>query len=52
MVRILAANHIDMEIHAELVGEGRIKLVRQIGVEVAHPPRPDFYVIGKIGPAA
>src|SRR4030095_14589078 len=33
-------------------GEGRIKFVRQIGVEIADASRPNFYIVGKIGPAA
>src|SRR5262245_1102459 len=52
MVRILATNQIDVEIHAELIGEGRIKLVGQIGIEIADATRPDFYVVRKIGSAA
>ena len=38
--------------HAELIGEGGVKLVRQIGVEIADASRTDFYVVGKIGPSA
>ena len=30
MVWILAARHVDVQIHAQLIGEGGIKLVRQI----------------------
>ena len=52
MMRILAANHVDVHIHAELIGEGRVKLVGQIGVEIADATRPDFYVVRKVGPAA
>src|SRR5262245_5115999 len=45
MVRILAARYVDMQVHTELIGEGSKKLVRQIGVEIAHPARADFYIV-------
>src|SRR5262245_65571518 len=52
MVRILAANHVDVEIHAELIGEPTVKLTGQTGIEIADTTRPDFYVVRKIGSAA
>ena len=40
MMRIFTPNHVDMQIHAELIGKGGVKLVRQIGVKFSYANRP------------
>ena len=50
-MRVFAANHIDVQIHAKLIGKRRIKLMRQIGVKTADPTRPDLHVVRKIRPS-
>ena len=37
MMRILAARHIDVQIHAQLIGEGSEESMGQVGVEIDVP---------------
>ena len=50
-MRVFAARHIDVQIHAELIRNGGKEFMRQVGIEIADPARADFDVVGKIGPA-
>src|SRR6266540_6644254 len=52
MMRVVAARHVDVQVHAQLIGKGGKKLVRQIRVEIAYPPGTNLDVVEKIGPAA
>ena len=52
MVWILTARHVDVQIHAQLIGKGGKKLVRQIRIEISDPSGTNLDVVEKIGPAA
>ena len=51
-MRIFPAGYIDVQIHTQLIGEGRVKFMGQIGIEIPHSAGADFDVIRKIRPAA
>ena len=45
MMRVFAARHVDVQVHAELIGEGGKKFVRQVRGEVTDAARADLDVI-------